>query len=54
MPKYSVALHGHAAVRVEVEANSVQEANRKAIEKAPKVPHVKSWTPVSASKLETK
>ncbi|MDX3260781.1 hypothetical protein PV336_16290 [Streptomyces sp. MI02-2A] len=54
MAKYSVALHGHAAVRVEVEADSYEEATRLAKEKAPKVRYVQSWTPVSASKLEEK
>jgi hypothetical protein len=52
MARYTVGLHGHAAMRIEVEAESAQEANRKAIEKAPKVKYVQSWTPVMTSKLE--
>ncbi|MEU9229930.1 hypothetical protein AB0D40_36995 [Streptomyces massasporeus] len=47
-----MALHGHAALRVEAEAESVQEANRLAVVKAPKVEYVQSWTPVTTSKLE--
>lgn len=37
MARCTVALHGHAALRVEAEAESVREANRLAVAKAPKV-----------------
>ncbi|GAA4148651.1 hypothetical protein GCM10022285_56970 [Streptomyces tunisiensis] len=47
-----VALHGHAALRVEAEAEPVQEANRLAVVKPPKVEYVQSWAPVMTSKLE--
>ncbi|MFB7325173.1 hypothetical protein [Streptomyces sp. NPDC056190] len=47
-----MALHGHAALRVEAEAEPVQEANRLAVVKPPKVEYVQSWTPVMTSKLE--
>ncbi|MFD3821884.1 hypothetical protein [Streptomyces sp. NPDC058625] len=47
-----MSLHGHAALRVEAEAESVQEANRLAVAKAPKVEYVQSWMPVTTSKLE--
>lgn len=50
--RYTVALHGHAALRVEAEAESVQEANRLAVAKAPKVKYVQSWTPVTTSRLK--
>lgn len=51
MSMYRVALHGHAATEVTVEASSVQEANRKAIEITPTTRQVKSWTPVSTAKI---
>lgn len=50
--RYTVALHGHAALRVEAEAENVQEANRLAVAKAPKVKYVQSWTPVTTSRLK--
>lgn len=52
MSTYRVMLHGHASAAVTVEADSVVEANREAIKKAPRNKHVKSWTPVMTSKLE--
>ncbi len=54
MPKYMVYLHGHASLRMEVEADSLAEANRAAIEKAPKVKGVSSWTPVAGGKIKEK
>ncbi|RZU36019.1 hypothetical protein EV284_3502 [Streptomyces sp. BK022] len=52
MAKYVVFLHGHASARVEVEAGDLQEANRKAVEVAPRTKYVRSWTPVMGSKIE--
>lgn len=49
--KWSVALHGHASARVEVVADSYREACRAALQVAPRVPHVKEWSPVMASRL---
>ncbi|MFE2099559.1 hypothetical protein [Streptomyces sp. NPDC059468] len=46
MAKFEVYLHGHASAKVVVEAENLQEANRKAVEVAPKTKYVKSWTPV--------
>jgi hypothetical protein len=51
MAKYRVNLHGHAGMVVEVEADSIVDANRKAIEKAPKVKYVSQWTPVATSRM---
>lgn len=51
--KYKVYLHGHASTEVEVDADSYIEANRAAIEAAPKVRYVRDWTPVSTSRIET-
>ncbi|MGW5861289.1 hypothetical protein ACWFRJ_03795 [Streptomyces sp. NPDC055239] len=47
-----MALHGHAALRVEAEAESVQDVIRLAVVKALKVESVQSWTLVTTSKLE--
>lgn len=52
MTKYLVYLHGHAGVEMHVEANSTEEANRLALEKAPKVQGVSSWTPVGTVNLD--
>jgi hypothetical protein len=50
--KYVVFLHGHAGAKVEVEAENLQEANRKAIEVAPRTKYVHKWTPVMGCKIE--
>lgn len=52
MAKYRVALHAHASTTVIVEADSLQEANKKALQRAPRVKGVTSWTPVMTSKLD--
>lgn len=54
MSAYEVYLHGHAGTKVTVEAESLLEANRKALAKAPKVKYVKSWTPVMGGKIDKK
>jgi hypothetical protein len=50
--KYKVYLQGHATTSVEVDAVDYVSAHRAAIEAAPKVRYVKSWTPVSVSRIE--
>ena len=52
MTTYKVCLHGTASVWVTVEAGSSQEANRKAVEAAPRVKPVKSWTPVMTCDMD--
>ncbi|MFI1712049.1 hypothetical protein [Streptomyces litmocidini] len=55
MAKWSVALHAHVGMTLEVEADNWHEANRKAKEMAKKkaVPRPHSWTPVSTTRLDT-
>lgn len=54
--RWSVALHGHVHMRVEVEADSSSEANRKAQEIAAtrRTPKPEHWTPVMTSRLDRK
>jgi hypothetical protein len=54
MAKYRVALHAHVGAEVVVEADSPSEANRKAIEQAPKTGKVQHWTPVATSEIKQK